>query len=65
MYVGEIPRYLLNQPSSELEKNHSLKKMLGLGLRKDLMFKKFQNISMYGILYRNCTLNSILLSIRQ
>ncbi|MFW9895761.1 MAG: long-chain-acyl-CoA synthetase [Candidatus Thorarchaeota archaeon] len=38
-YVGEIPRYLFNQPSSELEKNHSLKKMLGLGLRKDIWLK--------------------------
>ncbi|MHA1987569.1 MAG: long-chain-acyl-CoA synthetase [Promethearchaeota archaeon] len=38
-YVGEIPRYLLNQPSSEYEKNHTLKKMLGLGLRKDIWLK--------------------------
>lgn len=38
-YVGEIPRYLLNQPSSDLEKNHTLKKMLGLGLRKDIWLK--------------------------
>ena len=33
-YIGEIPRYLLNQPHSEDEKNHTLKKMVGLGLRK-------------------------------
>ncbi|MHA2032730.1 MAG: AMP-binding protein, partial [Candidatus Kariarchaeaceae archaeon] len=38
-YVGEIPRYLLNQPPSEWEKNHTLKKMLGLGLRKDIWLK--------------------------
>ena len=36
MYVGEIPRYLLNQPPSENEKNHTLKKILGLGLRKEI-----------------------------
>jgi len=36
MYIGEIPRYLLNQPYSEFEKNHPLKKMAGLGLRKDI-----------------------------
>jgi acyl-CoA synthetase (AMP-forming)/AMP-acid ligase II len=36
MYVGEIPRYLLNQPPSEYEKNHTLKKILGLGLRKEI-----------------------------
>jgi len=38
-YVGEIPRYILNQPPSEYEKDHSLKKMLGLGLRKDVWLK--------------------------
>ncbi|MFW9876790.1 MAG: long-chain-acyl-CoA synthetase [Candidatus Thorarchaeota archaeon] len=41
MYVGEIPRYLLNQPPSEHEKNHTLKKMLGLGLRKEI-WEQFQ-----------------------
>ncbi len=35
-YVGEFPRYLLNQPPSEYEKNHTLKKMVGLGLKKDI-----------------------------
>jgi acyl-CoA synthetase (AMP-forming)/AMP-acid ligase II len=38
-YVGEIPRYILNQPPSEYEKNHTLKKMLGLGLRRDVWLK--------------------------
>ena len=38
-YVGEIPRYILNQPPSDLEKNHTLKKMLGLGLRKDIWLR--------------------------
>ncbi|MFX1477722.1 MAG: long-chain-acyl-CoA synthetase [Promethearchaeota archaeon] len=41
MYVGEIPRYLLNQPPSGYEKNHTLKKMLGLGLRKEI-WEQFQ-----------------------
>ncbi|NVM04761.1 MAG: long-chain-acyl-CoA synthetase, partial [Candidatus Helarchaeota archaeon] len=41
IYVGEIPRYLLNQPESEYEKNTSLKKMVGLGLRKDI-WEKFK-----------------------
>lgn len=41
MYVGEIPRYLLNQSPSENDKNHSLKKMLGLGLRKEI-WEEFQ-----------------------
>ncbi len=42
IYVGELPRYLLNQPPSEYEKNHTLKKMLGLGLRKEI-WEKFQS----------------------
>ena len=42
IYVGEIPRYLLNQPPSEYEKIHTLKKMLGLGLRKEI-WDKFQS----------------------
>ncbi|MFX0138667.1 MAG: long-chain-acyl-CoA synthetase [Candidatus Hodarchaeota archaeon] len=41
IYVGEIPRYLLNQPESEYEKNTPLKKMVGLGLRKDI-WEKFK-----------------------
>lgn len=41
MYVGEMPRYLLNQPPSENDKNHTLKKMLGLGLRKEV-WEEFQ-----------------------
>ncbi len=46
MYIGEIPRYLLNQPPSEYEKNHTLKKMVGLGLRKDIweQFKSRFNV---------------------
>lgn len=42
IYVGEIPRYLLNIPPSEYERNHSLKKMLGLGLRKEI-WNKFKS----------------------
>ena len=36
IYVGEIPRYILNQPPSDYEKNHTLKKMVGIGLRKNI-----------------------------
>ncbi|MFX1277059.1 MAG: long-chain-acyl-CoA synthetase [Promethearchaeota archaeon] len=42
MYIGEITRYLLNQPASEYEKNHTLEKMTGLGLRKDV-WERFQS----------------------
>ncbi|HUX98647.1 MAG TPA: AMP-binding protein, partial [Candidatus Deferrimicrobium sp.] len=34
-YVGEMPRYLLNQPPSEYEGNTPLKYMVGVGLRKE------------------------------
>jgi citronellyl-CoA synthetase len=36
VYIGEIPRYLLNRPESEYVENKTLKKMLGLGLRKEI-----------------------------
>ena len=35
-YVGEICRYLLNQPETENQKNHSLRCMLGAGLSTDV-----------------------------
>jgi len=38
-YVGEFARYLLNQPPSEYEKGHTLEKMCGLGLKKDIWLK--------------------------
>jgi citronellyl-CoA synthetase len=34
LYIGEIPRYLLNRPESEFIKDSPLKKMVGLGLKK-------------------------------
>ena len=51
-YVGEFARYLLNQPPSEYEKGHTLKKMCGLGLKKDIWLKfqerfKLQHIFEY------------------
>lgn len=35
-YVGEMCKYLLNAPVSPLEKNNTLKKMIGNGLRPDI-----------------------------
>jgi len=40
-YVGEIPRYLLNQPVSKDEKNHTLRRIAGIGLRKSV-WESFQ-----------------------
>ncbi|SNR34952.1 long-chain-acyl-CoA synthetase [Lutibacter flavus] len=36
IYIGELCRYLLNAPESALEKNHSIKKIMGNGLRPDI-----------------------------
>ena len=36
MYIGELPRYLINRPESEYIENTTLKKMLGVGFRKDI-----------------------------
>ncbi|MFW9896831.1 MAG: AMP-binding protein [Candidatus Thorarchaeota archaeon] len=39
IYIGEIPRYLLNLPEGEYEKQSTLKRMIGLGLRKNIWLK--------------------------
>jgi len=36
LYIGEIPRYLLNRPESEFVSDSPLRKMVGLGLKKDV-----------------------------
>ncbi|MFW9873673.1 MAG: AMP-binding protein, partial [Candidatus Thorarchaeota archaeon] len=36
LFIGEIPRYLLNRPESEFVKGSPLRKMVGLGLKKDV-----------------------------
>jgi acyl-CoA synthetase (AMP-forming)/AMP-acid ligase II len=41
VYIGELPRYLLNRPKSEYIPG-PLKKMFGLGLRKDI-WEQFQS----------------------
>ena len=40
-YIGELCRYLLNQPPSEQDRNHGLTKMLGNGLRPSI-WKEFK-----------------------
>ncbi|NWN91244.1 long-chain-acyl-CoA synthetase [Marinobacter adhaerens] len=41
-YIGELCRYLLNQPPSEQDRNHRLTKMLGNGLRPSI-WKEFKD----------------------
>jgi fatty-acyl-CoA synthase len=36
IYVGEICRYLVNQPPSEFDKKHSIKVAIGNGLRSNV-----------------------------
>jgi fatty-acyl-CoA synthase len=36
VYIGELGRYLMNQPASALEKKHGIKKGFGNGLRADV-----------------------------
>ncbi len=36
IYIGELCRYLLNAPASNLEKKHRIKKIMGNGLRPDI-----------------------------
>lgn len=38
-YVGELCRYLMDAPSSELEKGHRVKKMIGNGMRPNIWDK--------------------------
>lgn len=35
-YIGELCRYLLNQPPSALDRQHSIQRMIGNGLRPDI-----------------------------
>lgn len=52
-YVGELCRYLLNQPASEQDRNHGLTKMIGNGLRPSIWteFKERFGIDKVAELY--------------
>jgi citronellyl-CoA synthetase len=36
VYIGEIPRYLLNQPPGPRDRQHTVRRILGVGLRPEL-----------------------------
>ena len=42
LYIGEIPRYLLNRPESEFVRDSPLRKMVGLGLKK-VVWERFSS----------------------
>jgi acyl-CoA synthetase (AMP-forming)/AMP-acid ligase II len=63
VYVGEICRFLVNQPPSPLDKKHKIRKAYGNGLRKNV-WVDFKNrfgircIEFYGASEGNCTLST-------
>jgi hypothetical protein len=66
--VGEVCRYLLNQPASEVDKAHSIRKCIGNGVRANI-HKEFSDrfgikcIEIYGATEGNCVVNYILFNI--
>jgi acyl-CoA synthetase (AMP-forming)/AMP-acid ligase II len=62
VYVGELLRYLVNQPESHLDKKHSVRIALGNGLRSNVwteFVKRFgvKPIEFYAASEGNCTLS--------
>lgn len=61
-YIGEIGRYLVNQPAQPNEKNHTLKRMTGAGLTREVWRKfieRFGEIEIYegwGSTEANCNM---------
>ena len=49
-YVGELCRYLMDAPSSELERGHRVKKMIGNGMRPNIWDKFKQRFGVEEIL---------------
>ncbi len=62
MYVGEVCRYLVNQPPSPYDKQHTVKYAIGNGLRANV-WAEFENrfnikpIEFYAASEGNCTLS--------
>jgi citronellyl-CoA synthetase len=52
VYIGEIPRYLLNQAPSQRDRQHTVRRILGVGLRPELwqeMKRRFGIAEIYEI----------------
>jgi acyl-CoA synthetase (AMP-forming)/AMP-acid ligase II len=62
VYVGEICRFLVNQPKSELDRAHKVSKAFGNGLRTNV-WKEFSErfgvkcLEFYGASEGNCTIS--------
>jgi acyl-CoA synthetase (AMP-forming)/AMP-acid ligase II len=64
IYVGEICRFLVNQPESEFDKTHKITKAIGNGLRTNVWrefmnrFGKIKFCEFYGASEGNCGMSS-------
>ena len=66
IYIGEICRFLINQPPSTLDRKHKLRASVGNGMRRDVaeVFKKRFGITtteFYGASEGNCNLGKLFL----
>lgn len=63
-YIGEICRYLLNQPVKDIERQHRVRMALGNGLRQSIWeeftsrFNVPQIAEFYGATECNCSLGN-------
>jgi solute carrier family 27 (fatty acid transporter), member 1/4 len=62
IYVGEICRFLINQPPSEFDRKHRIRKAIGNGLRKNVWIEFYNRfgidcVEIYGSTEGNCTMS--------
>jgi fatty-acyl-CoA synthase len=61
IYVGEICRFLVNQPPSSLDRQHKIRFAFGNGMRKNVWEQFYQRFGIkcaefYGASEGNCTM---------
>jgi len=68
IYVGEICRFLINQPASPLDRQHRIRRAIGNGLRENVwneFHKRFgvKCVEFYAASEGNCTMSNKTISI--
>lgn len=68
IYVGEICRFLVNQPPSDLDRKHSVHKAIGNGLRTNVWEEFHRRFGVdcyefYSASEANCTLGKVLIKL--
>lgn len=63
VYVGEICRFLVNQPPSSLDRQHKIRKAIGNGLRANVWKEFYERfnikcVEFYGASEGNCTIGT-------